>query len=89
MSLAALKKATRAGMGRCQGRFCAATVARLCPGVSEPDGFAAPRAPVRPVPAAPLMAEAPEFLAPLLEDLPPPLSFRWRFARAASRLRSS
>src|SRR6185437_8866805 len=30
-SVAALKKATRAGMGRCQGRFCAASVARLCP----------------------------------------------------------
>jgi glycine/D-amino acid oxidase-like deaminating enzyme len=71
-SLPALKKATRAGMGRCQGRFCAATVARLCPGAAEPDGFAAPRAPVRPVPAAPLMAEAPEFLAPLLENLTPP-----------------
>ncbi len=71
--LAALKKATRAGMGRCQGRFCAATVARLCPGASEPDDFAAPRAPVRPVPAAPLMQEAPEFRAPLLEDLTPPL----------------
>lgn len=72
LSLAALKKATRAGMGRCQGRFCAATVARMCPGASEPDGFAAPRAPVRPVPAAPLMHEAPEFQAPLLEDLTPP-----------------
>jgi glycine/D-amino acid oxidase-like deaminating enzyme len=71
-SLAALKKATRAGMGRCQGRFCAATVARLCPGAAEPDDFAAPRAPVRPVPAAPLMHEAPEFQAPLLEDLTPP-----------------
>jgi glycine/D-amino acid oxidase-like deaminating enzyme len=71
-SLPALKKATRAGMGRCQGRFCAATVARLCPGAAEPDGFAAPRAPVRPVPAAPLMHEAPEFQAPLLEDLTPP-----------------
>jgi glycine/D-amino acid oxidase-like deaminating enzyme len=71
-SLAALKKATRAGMGRCQGRFCAATVARLCPGASGPDGFAAPRAPVRPVPAAPLMAESPEFQAPLLEELTPP-----------------
>jgi glycine/D-amino acid oxidase-like deaminating enzyme len=73
VSLAALKKATRAGMGRCQGRFCSATIARLCPGASEPDGFAAPRAPVRPVPAAQLMTEAPEFQAPLLEDLTPPL----------------
>jgi glycine/D-amino acid oxidase-like deaminating enzyme len=70
-SLAALKKATRAGMGRCQGRFCAATVARLCPSAVQPEGFAAPRAPVRPVPAAPLMQEAPEFKAPLLEDLAP------------------
>ncbi|WP_158930603.1 FAD-dependent oxidoreductase [Acidisphaera sp. S103] len=67
-SLPALKKATRAGMGRCQGRFCAATIARMCPGNPEPDGFAAPRAPLRPVPAAPLMREAPEFIAPLLTD---------------------
>ena len=37
-SLAALKKATRAGMGRCQGRFCAATVARLCPDAPGADG---------------------------------------------------
>jgi glycine/D-amino acid oxidase-like deaminating enzyme len=72
-SLPALKKATRAGMGRCQGRFCAATVARMCPGDSEPEGFAAPRAPLRPVPAAPLMREAPEFTAPLLSDPAPPV----------------
>jgi D-hydroxyproline dehydrogenase subunit alpha len=75
-SVAALKKATRAGMGRCQGRFCAATVARLTPAPAGPgsmDGrlpdewaFAAPRAPVRPVPAAPLMFAAEEFEAPLL-----------------------
>ncbi len=71
-SLPALKKATRAGMGRCQGRFCAATVAAMCPGVPEPDGFAAPRAPLRPVPAAALMREAPEFVAPLLTDPAPP-----------------
>ncbi len=66
-SLPALKKATRAGMGRCQGRFCAATVARLCPDAPDADAFAAPRAPIRPVPAAPLMFEAPEFQAPLLD----------------------
>ncbi len=115
-SVAALKKATRAGMGRCQGRFCAATVARLArppadagavdarsadtrpadtrpadavplhaaaggagavgPGAAGPQmatgglvddwAFAAPRAPVRPVPAAPLMFPAEEFEAPLL-----------------------
>ena len=86
-SLPALKKATRAGMGRCQGRFCAATVARLCPGAMEPEGFAAPRAPVRPVPAAPLMFEAPEFLPPLLEDLtPPPLPDRSPDQRFTARV---
>jgi glycine/D-amino acid oxidase-like deaminating enzyme len=71
-SLPALKKATRAGMGRCQGRFCAATIARLCPGVPEAEDFAAPRAPLRPVPIGPLMREAPEFVAPLLDDPAPP-----------------
>jgi glycine/D-amino acid oxidase-like deaminating enzyme len=66
VSLAALKRATRAGMGRCQGRFCAATVARLCPDAPGPDAFAAPRLPVKPVPAGALMFEAPEFEAPLV-----------------------
>ena len=58
-SLPALKKATRAGMGRCQGRFCSATIARLCPDAPDDFAFAAPRAPLRPVPAAPLMFERP------------------------------
>ena len=35
--------------------------------------FAAPRAPLRPVPAAPLMFEAEEFEAPLLDSRRPPL----------------
>ena len=72
-SLPALKKATRAGMGRCQGRFCAATIALLCPGAPDDWSFAAPRAPLRPVPAAPLMFEAPEFVAPLLTSPTPPM----------------
>jgi glycine/D-amino acid oxidase-like deaminating enzyme len=71
-SLPALKKATRAGMGRCQGRFCAATIARLCPDAPDDWSFAAPRAPLRPVPAVPLMFEAPEFVAPLLSAPEPP-----------------
>ncbi|GGC27334.1 hypothetical protein GCM10011504_01910 [Siccirubricoccus deserti] len=58
-SLGALKKATRAGMGRCQGRMCGAAIARLV-GASDEAGFAAPRAPVKPVPAAALMLEVPE-----------------------------
>jgi glycine/D-amino acid oxidase-like deaminating enzyme len=73
ISLPALKKATRAGMGRCQGRFCAATIARLCPDAPDDWSFAAPRAPLRPVPAAPLMFEAPEFVAPLLYQPAPPV----------------
>ncbi len=73
-SLPAVKKATRVGMGRCQGRFCAATVARLCPEAPDDFGFAAPRAPLRPTPALPLMFEAPEFEAPLLD--PPALPVR-------------
>jgi glycine/D-amino acid oxidase-like deaminating enzyme len=72
VSLAALKKATRAGMGRCQGRFCAASVARLCPAPPDADAFAAPRLPIRPVPAVALMFEAPEFEAPLLTTPRPP-----------------
>jgi glycine/D-amino acid oxidase-like deaminating enzyme len=72
-SLPALKKATRAGMGRCQGRFCAATIARFCPDPPDDAAFAAPRAPLRPVPAAPLMFEAAEFAAPLLHAPNPPV----------------
>jgi glycine/D-amino acid oxidase-like deaminating enzyme len=71
-SLPALKKATRAGMGRCQGRFCAATVARLCPDAPDEFAFAAPRVPLRPVPAAAVMFEAAEFEPPLLTLPPPP-----------------
>jgi glycine/D-amino acid oxidase-like deaminating enzyme len=59
-SLAALKKATRAGMGRCQGRMCGATVARFANAI-EDDAWAAPRAPVKPVPAMALAMEKPEW----------------------------
>ncbi len=85
-SLPAVKKATRAGMGRCQGRFCAATVARLCPDSPDHDAFAAPRAPLRPTPAAPLMFEAEEFEAPLLTAPVPPAGLH-RTAVSASEPR--
>ncbi len=55
-SLAATKKATRVGMGRCQGRYCTTLVAALSeahggvPSTSE--DFFAPRPPARPVPLA-------------------------------------
>ena len=64
-TLAALKRNTRLGMGRCQGRYCAATAARLvneCTGrATGVDQSFAPRPPVKPVPAAALAFEKPEW----------------------------
>ena len=55
-----LKRATRVGMGRCQGRYCGPVVARL---VSEATGkpledlsFFAPRVPVKPVAIGAILA---------------------------------
>jgi NADPH-dependent 2,4-dienoyl-CoA reductase/sulfur reductase-like enzyme len=49
----AIKRRTRAGMGRCQGRYCESIVASMLPrsaGVARDDRFAfAPRAPIKPV----------------------------------------
>ena len=72
-SLAALKRATRAGMGACAGRFCGATVARLC-GASDESGFAAPRVPLRPVPAGLLLADRDE---PQDAAVALPVATRW------------
>lgn len=52
-SLGALKRETRAGMGRCQGRYCAALLAQAvrgsgCP-VQGDDAFFAPRPPFKPL----------------------------------------
>lgn len=68
-SLAALKKATRAGMGRCQGRMCAATVARLA-GTRTEQGFAAPRPPLKPVPVAAIARNRDTAAAPVIVDAP-------------------
>jgi D-hydroxyproline dehydrogenase subunit alpha len=46
-SMAAVKLATRAGMGACQGRYCTPVLAELC-GATDDPGIA-PRVPVRPV----------------------------------------
>jgi glycine/D-amino acid oxidase-like deaminating enzyme len=60
-SPAELKRLTRVGMGRCQGRYCAATVARMCsPEVGE-FGLFAPRPPAKPVPIRLLSVERPEW----------------------------
>ena len=59
--VATLKRLTRAGMGRCQGRYCGDALQRLVG--TEPDeraGFA-PQMPLRPVPLAALALEKPEW----------------------------
>jgi glycine/D-amino acid oxidase-like deaminating enzyme len=58
-SAIAARRATRAGLGRCGGRFCAATLYAVLGTAADEAGFAAPRAPIRPVSAAALMREAP------------------------------
>lgn len=78
-SLPMVKRATRAGMGRCQGRLCGTTLHALC-GTPDEAGHAAPRAPLRPVRAAALMEDAPWDGAPVA--LPPPT--RWLSAAQAA-----
>ncbi len=64
-TLATVKRLTRAGMGRCQGRFCAATLTRVvhAEGGAPPDvsAFFAPRPPARPMPLGAIAAEKPEW----------------------------
>jgi len=75
-SLATLKRATRAGMGRCAGRFCGAALARLC-GAANEVGFAAPRLPLRPIPAGAILADHPD---PHDAVVPVPVPTRWATA---------
>jgi D-hydroxyproline dehydrogenase subunit alpha len=87
-SLGAIKRLTRAGMGRCQGRNCAATLARLlqvktgrAPG---PYDFFAPRVPVKPVPVMAIAYEQPEWGGHIEVDAPLPPAARTRAARAGN-----
>ena len=59
--IGSLKRQTRAGMGRCQGRYCGALLQELI-GAPPADelSFFAPRPPVRPVPIGHLAQEQPE-----------------------------
>ena len=65
LSLAVLKRRTRLGMGRCQGRYCSPVAASLLCELtgrrrSLDDAFA-PRLPAKPFPAAALAIEKPEW----------------------------
>lgn len=64
--LGALKRQTRLGMGRCQGRYCSGPAARL---LCQSRLFA-PQAPARPVPIAALALEKPEWGGHRQSELP-------------------
>lgn len=60
--IATIKRLTRAGMGRCQARYCGRTLTGLAgKPVSGIDGLLAPQMPLRPVPLAALAMEKPEW----------------------------
>ena len=60
--IASLKRLTRAGMGRCQGRYCGPALSTLTERpVNETIGLLAPQIPLRPVPLAALAVEKPEW----------------------------
>lgn len=62
-SLAAVKRATRAGMGRCQGRYCGPAMAAMLQDMygGEPaeEAFFAPRTPFKPMPIGKLAGDIP------------------------------
>lgn len=73
--ISTLKRLTRAGMGRCQSRYCSRILTRLTGRpVSETNGLLAPQMPLRPVPLAALAVEKPEWgghKRALLPERPP------------------
>lgn len=88
-ALGAVKRQTRAGMGRCQGRNCAATLARFVQSATgrtpgEFDLFA-PRVPAKPVPVAALAFEQAEWGGHREVEAPLPITERTRSAHALDR----
>ena len=67
-SAVATKRATRAGMGACGGRLCAAILGELC-GVTDAQ-WDTPRAPVRLVPASAILCAHPDPHPPIWEQQP-------------------
>lgn len=60
----AIKRATRLGMGRCQGRYCLPAVLAMLADAGHPptaEAIFAPQIPARPVPVAALSLEKPEW----------------------------
>lgn len=59
--IATLKRLTRAGMGRCQGRYCIPRLAQLIGRPVQETDFPAPQMPLRPIPLVALAVEKPEW----------------------------
>jgi glycine/D-amino acid oxidase-like deaminating enzyme len=62
--ISTLKRLSRAGMGRCQSRYCGKAIAEVAKErhlSDETRGFLAPQMPLRPVPLAALAVEKPEW----------------------------
>ena len=70
--VATLKRLTRAGMGRCQGRYCGPWLNEIVRGRAPESELAvfAPQAPLRPVPLAALAAAKPEWNGHIRKQLP-------------------
>ncbi|NYZ16487.1 FAD-dependent oxidoreductase [Azospirillum sp. RWY-5-1] len=69
--LPTLKRLTRAGMGRCQGRYCMPRLATLVGRPAVEADFPTPQVPLRPVPVAALAVEKPEWGGHKRALLPP------------------
>lgn len=66
-----IKRLTRAGMGRCQGRYCMPRIASLMGREARESDFPAPQMPLRPIPLAAISVEKPEWGGHKRALLPP------------------
>jgi glycine/D-amino acid oxidase-like deaminating enzyme len=69
--IATLKRLTRAGMGRCQGRYCLPRLAQLVGRPVKETDFPAPQMPLRPIPLVALAVEKSEWGGHWRALLPP------------------
>lgn len=71
VDLATLKRLTRTGMGRCQGRYCMPVLAEMLDRPQTEVDFPAPQMPLRPIPLSALAVEKPEWGGHRRALLPP------------------
>lgn len=78
--VASIKRRTRAGMGRCQGRYCAATVSQLLAGDEVTAGqfdLPAPQNPIKPITIGALAIEKGEWAGHRRVETPRPPARPW------------